>query len=336
MLVIVWHFTHGRSGSPVPFEYVPSLFPFALLDEGHTGVALFMTLSGYLFAKLIGDQHLRYGAFLWNRCLRLLPLLFVVIAIVGVQMTLQGHSLSDYAASIAWGAIYPSLPNGGWSITAEFHAYLILPLLLGLRRRARWLPLVLVGFALLVRVACYSWTGEVQMLAYGSIVGRLDQFVLGITVYGYRKIFTGQHKLAATAVSLLALLYWGFDILGGFYGIPASSPFSALWLLIPTIEGLVYAVLIAWYDQSFQPQNKGLSKLIGQIGAYSYSIYLFHFFVVFSAADYVHEHIMRIDNFYLATCWAVVFLLVMLPFAYLSYRFIEAPFLKLRRPYLSA
>jgi len=28
----------------------------ALLDEGHTGVALFMTLSGYLFAKLLDGK----------------------------------------------------------------------------------------------------------------------------------------------------------------------------------------------------------------------------------------------------------------------------------------
>ena len=43
-MVIAWHLTHGRDGSPVPFGYVPILFPFSLLNEGHTGVALFMTL----------------------------------------------------------------------------------------------------------------------------------------------------------------------------------------------------------------------------------------------------------------------------------------------------
>ena len=41
-MVFAWHFTHAENGYPVPFEYVPALFPFSLLDEGHTGVALFM------------------------------------------------------------------------------------------------------------------------------------------------------------------------------------------------------------------------------------------------------------------------------------------------------
>ena len=44
-LVFVWHFTHLTAQFPVPAAASP-YFPFALLEEGHTGVALFMTLSG--------------------------------------------------------------------------------------------------------------------------------------------------------------------------------------------------------------------------------------------------------------------------------------------------
>src|SRR5271169_6463136 len=80
-MVFAWHFTHGLGGYPIPFDYVPALFPFSLLDEGHTGVALFMTLSGYLFAKLLDGKSINYLAFLWNRVLRLFPLLLVVILI---------------------------------------------------------------------------------------------------------------------------------------------------------------------------------------------------------------------------------------------------------------
>ncbi len=55
-LVFSWHFTHGRESWPIPFGYAPSIFLLAPLDEGHTGVALFMTLSGYLFAKLVRPE----------------------------------------------------------------------------------------------------------------------------------------------------------------------------------------------------------------------------------------------------------------------------------------
>src|SRR5882724_11110413 len=90
-MVFTWHFTHAANGYPVPFEYVPALFPLSLLDEGHTGVALFITLSGYLFAKLLDGKSIDYRAFLWNRFLRLVPLLAVVLLIVGLTKLVNGE-----------------------------------------------------------------------------------------------------------------------------------------------------------------------------------------------------------------------------------------------------
>src|SRR5260221_13832885 len=83
-MVFAWHFTHARNGYPVPFDYVPALFPFSVLDEGHTGVALFMALSGYLFAKLLDGKSIDYRRFLLNPALGLLPLLAGVLLIVGL------------------------------------------------------------------------------------------------------------------------------------------------------------------------------------------------------------------------------------------------------------
>src|SRR3954463_12174096 len=109
-LVFVWHFLHMTPQFPVPYGSAP-VFPFALLDEGHTGVALFMTLSGYLFAKLLDGKAIDYGAFLFNRALRLLPLLAVVIVLAGYQA--GGDKLAAYARLIAMGIVQPTLPNGG-------------------------------------------------------------------------------------------------------------------------------------------------------------------------------------------------------------------------------
>jgi peptidoglycan/LPS O-acetylase OafA/YrhL len=126
-LVLVWHFCHGPVGYPaspgysIPYSYSPSFFPFSILDEGHTGVALFMVLSGYLFAKLLSGKSINYRAFIWNRVLRLLPLLAVVILIYGVVSVWRGGSLLQYSYDTALGLIFPYLPGGGWSITVEFH-----------------------------------------------------------------------------------------------------------------------------------------------------------------------------------------------------------------------
>src|SRR5258706_5396122 len=84
-MVFAWHFTHARNGYPVPFDYVPALFPFSVLDEGHTGVALFMSLSGYLFAKLLDGKSIDYRRFLGQRPPPLFPPLAVVPLIVGLS-----------------------------------------------------------------------------------------------------------------------------------------------------------------------------------------------------------------------------------------------------------
>src|SRR5947209_615945 len=83
--VFTWHFNHSSNGMPVAFASAPAVFPLALLDEGHTGVALFMTLSGYLFAKLLWGKDINFAGFIWNRFIRLTPLLIVVFALRAIN-----------------------------------------------------------------------------------------------------------------------------------------------------------------------------------------------------------------------------------------------------------
>ncbi|HEY5742211.1 MAG TPA: acyltransferase [Terrimicrobiaceae bacterium] len=334
--VFTWHFTHAEDGYPVAFEYVPAVFPLALLDEGHTGVALFMTLSGYLFAKLLDGKSIHYGAFLFNRALRLLPLLVLVILAVGFKrVVISGMNISTYVETIAKGVVFPILPNGGWSIAVEGHYYLILPLFLWMLKKSKLLPLALVFAAIALRCFLYQQRGEIQSLAYWTIVGRIDQFTLGMLVFQFRAFFAKRHAMAIATITAFMAIYWLFDFRGGFAQMPSYPSPSSFWIILPTIEAIAYAVGIAWYDNSFSIPNTGVSKFIARIGQYSYSIYLLHFFVAFYAARFVDERIMDISNFYLACLWSMVFFLLMMLPGYVSFRFIEAPFLKLRRRYIA-
>jgi len=333
-MVFTWHFSHGLTGWPIPYEYVPAFFPFALLDEGHTGVALFMTLSGYLFAKLLDGKEIRYGDFLWNRALRLLPLLAVVIAIVGVMRAGSGAGLSSYPKEVVEGVLLPTLPNGAWSITAEFHFYLILPVFLWMLRRSRWLPLSIVVAAIALRALLRHELGTVQDLAYMTLVGRVDQFTLGMLASHFRGAITRRHFLALALIAAFMLLYWRFDSLGGYFGMPSHPSPSVIWVFLPTLEGLGYATAIAWYDSSFSPSNRGVSRFVGLLGQYSYSIYIFHFFMVFAMTEFVDARIMPLTNFYVTCFWSLVCFCLMIVPGYLSFRFIESPFLRFRRHYI--
>ncbi|MBB5518070.1 acyltransferase family protein [Amphiplicatus metriothermophilus] len=333
-LVFGWHFIHGYSGNPVPFEGAPALFPLALLDEGHTGVALFMTLSGFLFAKLLDGRGINYREFLFNRAIRLLPLLVFVVSIIGVKKAIIGEDLAYYALRIFYGIIKNTLPNGGWSITVEFHFYVLLPVLLALTRKNIIYGASVILSAIILRAIIYAVYGEVQTAAYWYIFGRLDQFMLGIIAAKYQYYVKGKHAIMLFAFIIFSSFYWAFDAGGGFYKSPVYPSPSPLWIVMPTIEGAFYALAISWYDGSFSPSRKGLSGFISKLGEFSYSIYLLHFFFVFYAAEFIHNNIMDISNFYIATIWALLLFPLMIIPGFLSFHLIERPFLKLRKSYI--
>lgn len=329
-IVFTWHFIHVNNGH----YSSPPIFPLSLLAEGHTGVALFMVLSGYLFAKLLDGKNIIYTQFMWNRFLRLAPLLLLVIFIVGLQEYFAGKDVFSYAKRILTGAVKPSLPNGGWSITVEFHFYLILPLLLFFNTRWKCSLLIVLVLALIVRLFLYQEHGQIQTLSYWTIIGRIDQFLLGIVAFQYRKIIASRHIIIFICLFLFACFYWYFDSLGGFYKSPSYPSPSSIWVYMPTIEGLAYALLIAWYDNSFKHSTGAVSKFIALIGTYSYSIYLLHFFVVFKMSNAINKYVVDLSNIHLAVLFSFFCFLLMIPIGFLSYKFIETPFLRFRTKYV--
>jgi peptidoglycan/LPS O-acetylase OafA/YrhL len=329
LLVFEWHFIHYPGA--VPFEYVPRFFPAAIIDEGHCGVALFMCLSGYLFAKLLDGKQINYWGFLWNRFIRLAPLLFLVIVIAGLRS--HRHDLIDYSASILKGPIYPSLPNGGWSITAEVHFYVVLPLILLLLKRGVGYVVLIVLVAILLRTGIYLYRGEIQTLAYWTIIGRVDQFILGIVAFSLRNHLKNRHVLMFVLFIFFGAFYWHFDALGGFYLSPSYPSPYPIWIIVQTTEGLFFSSLIAYYDSSFRLRDDGPSALIAKIGTYSYSIYLTHFFYV-AWMSQLFFSLIRTQNFYISIVGGLGFFLIAAVLASFSYHFVELPFLKFRRRYV--
>lgn len=328
--VFTWHFNYINNGHYGP----PPIFPLSFFTEGHVGVALFMTLSGYLFAKLLDRREIRYWPFLWNRFLRLFPLLFLVIALVGVQTVLAQEDFMSYVKSIAAGIVMPTLPNGGWSITAEFHFYILLPILLILGRYSNLFLVAVILIFITLRVMIYSHLGQIHFLAYYTIIGCIDQFIFGILGFSLRSHVTKRHILVMTVIALFLVFFWVFDSLGGFYANVAFPSPSPIWIFYPTVVGLTFAVAIAWYDTSFRHSSGWLSNRIAMIGTYSYSIYLTHFFVVGEMAEFTNTYIVNLSNILLVMLASFASFLLMIPIGYFSYKYIEAPFLRLRTQYI--
>jgi peptidoglycan/LPS O-acetylase OafA/YrhL len=333
-LVFSWHFLHGYPDPTIPLAFTPAVFPLSVMDEGHTGVSLFMALSGYLFAKLLEGRSVRYLPFLFNRALRLLPLLLVVVLMEGVRIYANNESMADYLDKLSLSFLLPSLPNGGWSITIETHFYLVLPLLLLASSRFSVALLLFIAAAVLARASIYMQSGEVQWVAYRTIIGHADQFLAGIFAFRVRDYAKGRHWLAFVILAAFSGFYWWFDAMGGFYRLQGHPSQNWLWIILPTIEAAAYSFAIAYYDTNFSGKSSNIFLwIVEKGGSYSYSIYLLHVFFVFKMATFIGNYIMDISNFYVACLWSAISFLFMIPVGYLSYRCIEAPFLRLRVPY---
>lgn len=330
IVVFLWHFNHVENGHLAPPDY----FLLSLFTEGHTGVAIFMTLSGYLFSKLLEGKSIRVKAFIWNRFLRLAPLLTFMIVVKGALTYSRNESLLAYIKGVVSGFYLPSLPNGGWSITVEFHFYLLLPLILLIAGSGKHRLFLILASALTLRALIYYSSGTIQALSYFTLLGRIDQFLLGFMAYKYRTYICGKHLRAIGILCLFYCYYWCFDRLGGFYGNIAYPSPSSVWLYHPTLEGLAYSTAIAWYDTSFQHSHNLLSKFIALIGQCSYSIYLLHMFIVFDLSKFIHAHIIALDNEITTMLAGAICIVVLTPIWYLFWRFVELPPMKYRTNYL--
>ncbi|TPG08120.1 acyltransferase family protein [Sphingomonas oligophenolica] len=327
-LVFSWHFLHWSDGTPVAYAGAPVVFVLAPFDEGHTGVALFMALSGYIFAKLLDGRRIMVGWFLWNRMLRLAPLLLVTMALAGLNIAAHHGDYVAYLKSLPLGLVLPSWPNGGWSIAVELHFYVLLPLMLVVMRRNPALLALTLLISISARIGLFMQLGEVKSAAYFTIIGRYDDFALGMLAFQYRRYLKRRHRLALAVLISYCAFYWAFDWFGGANGLTRSW----IWIILPTIEAACFASLIGYYDQSTSFQDRGISWLVARAGAYSYSIYLMHLFVV-NHMTHLIERYVNLSNFYVALFWAIPAFFAMLPLGYLSFRFIEAPPLAYRRRY---
>lgn len=329
-LVFCWHFLHGTNGSPISFEHYAALPLLSFIEEGHLGVSVFMVLSGYLFAKIINGKDINYFKFYLNRFLRLAPLMIFVVFINALIKYQNGDPAAWYFfASLANGLVFPYLPNAGWSITVEFHFYLLLPFLLYISRDSTYPLYFLLLLTISLRYGLYTINGDIQFLSYWTIIGRIDLFIIGIIGFKNSLLLKSAKSILIVSIVSLAAIYWCFDFNGGYKGTRGSL----IWVCFSTLEGIFLISIIIFYDHYSVNFKSRLARLIANIGKYSYSMYLLHSFIVFYAASYIHNNILDISNFYTAILMATIVFIGFVPVTYLSYQFIELPFLKIRMNY---
>ncbi|MDQ3589442.1 MAG: acyltransferase family protein [Actinomycetota bacterium] len=279
---------------------------------GLLGVGVFFTLSGYLITDLLLGQrdavgHLRLGNFWLRRARRLLPALFLMLAVVVAWVTLLDRSqLPALRGDVLAAALYVSnwwnifrhasyFSNFGppppldhlWSLAVEEQFYLVWPFLLWLglryvRGRYRLAGLTLVGAALSATVMALLYQPGVDPTrvyegtdtrAFGLLVGAALAMVwpsrrLGAGLSVRRRLLLDGAGVVGLVV--IALLIWRTDQYSVFL-------YRGGMVLLSVATVLVVAALA--HPASWLGPALGW-KPLRWLGVRSYGIYLWHWPII--------------------------------------------------------
>lgn len=338
-LVFFFHFYH--------YYFHPSTETLAkmswagIVTEGHTGVGLFFTLSGFLFMQIaIHHDKIDYGNFVRNRFLRIFPL-FTTVFVVAISIGRDKFHAQDifylFFSNLGEAPTSASFITGAaWTISLEFTFYLVFPFLgrFALARGPSYL-LQLLALMLLFKLGAYSVSERSTHMLFSTLVGRFDQFLIGMLaaqLYDRHQVRIG--KLWKVILPLACLLVVFNSALQARYGSFYSPlPKQIFWITWSMQESLGWSIFIVAWISAKLPLPRWLDASLTQGGNISFSFYLLHGLVIYLA--YLGFGFPRffgegwIDGLtvllpvYAAT-WAV---------ATLSFKTIEQPFLGLRRRY---
>ena len=312
---------------------------FSLFGGGYVGVDVFFVISGYLITTIIIGDHEGKGfsiiEFYERRARRILPaLMFVILCTIPVAWLLyQPFDMEDYGTSLVAVSAFSSnilfwLESGyfdtaaelkpmlhTWSLAVEEQFYVIFPLLLiAIWRLPRAVVLgILVGLTIASLLVAQWGVRAMPIAAFYLLPARGWELLIGALVAFYLKDrseppFT---QTIREGLGILGLIALGYSIVA----FDHSTPWPSFYALAPVL-GTAALILAA---QPGTIANRVLSfRWFVSIGLISYSAYLIHY-PLFAFVRYA-----SIDT---PPVWLMSAMAILsLPLAWVSWKFIEAPF----------
>lgn len=274
---------------------------FFLTFKGQYGVQLFFITSALtLFLsfeqRIAVDKNNTVRFFLIRRFFRIAPAFYLAILFYTIQMVIKPvssfpnavHGLNVVLSVFFINGFFPTsinyVPPGGWSVAIEMIFYLLIPFLFARIKSLR--QAVLYFFATLALGIACNWIGAYLMVHYTNLdyayhktwyfyfwlPNQLPIFMLGIILFHLLK---HPVRISKTGASLIILLSCA-GLLGVFYAIK----YFKLEDIVPehVLVGILFSCIVFAMSQA----RIGLleNRVTRYLGKLSFSMYLWHFFVL--------------------------------------------------------
>lgn len=356
VLQVVFHHAGGRW---LGYTGIPLTVPMldidgrALLSFGGVGVPLFFLLSGYLLSWIESDRQQREGyslrSYFLRRIFRLAPAYYVAI-IAYLLFWPQPVGATDVLAHASFlHSLFPSttvtVNPAFWTLTSEAIFYCLLPFIV-LKMRRLWQRLALFGVLFTVSLSTrfyILWSSPSQTeegfanlylqflpstVLYLFLAGiLLQELVKRQNIGSLRSVWQPRFATFLFLTSALCLLVIlplniGSSMLVGVVPMTAVKELLVIALFSSAVLGSpLFRKILSWKPLAF-------------IGLISYSLYLFHNLVIVFAKDIFLSPLRSVPPEGASGTWmafSVYMLFVLLAtgaISYLSYRFVESPFMR--------
>lgn len=314
-----------------------------IIVNGFTGVSLLFVISGFVFTLgLLQSERTNWKYFYLNRLLRIYPL-YLLINLCAIWLQPNSLPLRQFLLNLVglgnFRSGYGIFDTVLWTISVLIQFYLLLPILISTLRRhgIRWLWGLLTAMNLL-RLGMLLNGVHLHDLVYWSLIGRLDQFIIGIILawYCYKRNWLGAGRtstrilgmgLVASSLALISLL-WVYTNAGWKYG---ESYLQIVW---PSLEGLVWAATGICFVGLARRLKPRFLKPLELTGVISYSLYILQYPIIklLQQAGWAIE----LDGQKLLSgilSATLIYLPITIVSSIIAYRIIEKPPLKLRKLY---
>jgi peptidoglycan/LPS O-acetylase OafA/YrhL len=289
LLTLGRHLTQSPDGWPGAWDAILSTW----YRGGWVGVDLFFVLSGFLVSGLLFSEYKTRGQFslarfYTRRGWKIYPPFFVLTGVTVGVILIRGQPLPPLgclADVFFFQSYHPGLWGHSWSLAVEEHFYLLLPLglLLILKlNRSSAAPLrpilVLAGCvaagALCLRVINWCIRPEYSPLTHHFATHlRFDSLLFGVAI-SYLYHFHNTRFVELFTPWRRWLIAGGVLLLTPAFALPVeTTPF--IFTAGFTIFSLGSGMLLVGVLLSAPPRNR-FARWGAGLGAYSYSIYLWH------------------------------------------------------------